>query len=41
MPDRVEKLGVNPNAVLFGQNLIAETVGTPVRIGDVVEVWQG
>lgn len=37
MPERFESLGVGPNAVLFGQNLIAETEGVVVRIGDPVE----
>lgn len=38
MPDRAEALGVTNNAVIFGQNLIAETVGSTVRVGDAVEV---
>ncbi len=38
MPDRFESLGVGANAVLFGQNLIAESVGAIVRVGDPVEV---
>ena len=38
MPERFEALGVTPNAVLFGQNLIAETPGATVRIGDEVEI---
>jgi uncharacterized protein YcbX len=38
MPDRCSSLGVDPNAVLFGQNLIAETPGTEVRVGDRIEV---
>jgi hypothetical protein len=38
MPNEYEMLGVNATAVLFGQNLIAETVGTTVSVGDPVEV---
>jgi uncharacterized protein YcbX len=38
MPDRVESLGVTPNAVIFGQNLIPETAGATIKIGDTVEV---
>lgn len=38
MPERFEALGVTPNAVLFGQNLIAETPGATVRLGDEVEI---
>lgn len=38
MPGRVDSLGVEPNAVLFGQNLIPETPGAAVRVGDEVEV---
>ena len=38
MPDRYESLGMGANAVLFGQNLIAESVGGTVRLGDAVEV---
>lgn len=38
MPDRYESLGVGPNAVLFGQNLIAEIPGGAITVGDKVEV---
>ena len=38
LPDRYESLGIGASAVLFGQNLIAESVGRMVRVGDVVEV---
>jgi len=38
MPDRYESLGVGANAVLFGQNLIAESVGATVSVGDAVQV---
>lgn len=37
MPERAASLGVNETAVLFGQNLIAESVGATVRVGDAVE----
>ncbi len=38
MPNRYESLGVGSNAVLFGQNLIAESSGATIRVGDEVEV---
>ena len=38
MPDRVERLGVTPTGVLFGQNLIAENFGSSISIGDPVGV---
>ena len=37
-PERYESLGVGPNAVLFGQNLIAEAPGATIKIGDRVEI---
>lgn len=40
MQDRCESLGVDPNAVIFGQNLIPETVGATIKIGDTVEVLE-
>lgn len=40
MPERFNALGVTKNAVIFGQNLIAESVGATVRVGDVVEVLE-
>jgi hypothetical protein len=38
MPDRYELLGVGATAVLFGQNLIPETIGGTVRVGERVEL---
>ncbi len=38
MPDRYEALGLNPTAVLFGQNLVAETPGVSIHVGDSVSV---
>ncbi len=38
MPERLESLGVTPTSVLFGQNLIAESVGEVIRVGDVVAI---
>lgn len=38
IPDTYETLGVGATAVLFGQNLIAETPGGTIRTGDVVEI---
>jgi len=40
MPERLETLGVSPNGVLFGQNLIAEEHGGTIRVGDEVEVLE-
>ncbi|NOT49425.1 MAG: MOSC domain-containing protein [Acidobacteria bacterium] len=38
MPDRLETFGLNSTAVLFGQNLIPETPGVTIRVGDKVEI---
>ncbi len=38
MPDRCKSLGLNETAVIFGQNLIPESIGGTVRVGDVIEV---
>ncbi len=38
IPDQYASLGVDPNGVLFGQNLIAESVGETIKVGDKVEV---
>ncbi len=38
IPDRIEAYGMSPTAVLFGQNLIGETFGNVIRIGDDVHV---
>lgn len=38
MPERLESLGVTPNAVLFGQNLIADSAGATIRVGDEVKI---
>ena len=40
MPDRLEAFGVPGNAVLFGQNLVNETAGVTIRVGDAVEVLE-
>ena len=37
-PDRYESLAVGANVVLFGQNLIAETHGATIKVGDPIEV---
>ncbi len=37
-PGRCESLGVNSSAVIFGQDLIPESVGGTIRVGDAVEV---
>lgn len=42
MPDRYNPLGVGPNAVLFGQNLIGESVGATIRVSDelkIIDSW--
>lgn len=36
MSERLESLGLTPNAVLFGQNLIVETPGAEISVGDEV-----
>lgn len=38
MPERLGPLGVGETAVLFGQNLIANSVGGTITVGDRVEV---
>jgi uncharacterized protein YcbX len=38
IPDRFESLGMSPTAVCFGQNLIAESIGSTVKVGDAVTV---
>jgi uncharacterized protein YcbX len=40
IPDGYESLGVGQNAVLFGQNLIAETVGASISVGDEIQVLE-
>ena len=38
MPGKFEALGVGANAVLFGQNLVAENAGATIKVGDRIEV---
>ena len=40
MPERIDALGVGATAVLFGQNLIAETPGAVIKVGDRVTVLE-
>lgn len=40
MPERLEQLGLDPTAVLFGTNLIPEDPGVEIRIGDALEVLE-
>ncbi len=40
MPGRLESLGINENAVIFGQNLIAESTGKTITKGDEIEVLE-
>jgi uncharacterized protein YcbX len=40
MPDRFESLGVGPNAVLFGQNLLVENAGAAITRGDKLHVLE-
>lgn len=36
IPDRFESFGMNATAVLFGQNLIGESIGATINVGDEV-----
>lgn len=38
IPDRIEAFGMSETAVLFGQNLVAETPGVSIKVGDEVTV---
>lgn len=38
IPDRFESFGMSPTAVLFGQNLVGESVGESIRVGDKIEI---
>ena len=38
IPDTYDSLGISPNAILFGQNLIGETPGVAIKVGDEVTV---
>lgn len=38
IPDRYASFGMNETAVLFGQNLVGETVGSSIGVGDEVEI---
>lgn len=38
MPERLDSLGLSPNAVLFGQNLIVENSGATIHVDDEVEI---
>lgn len=40
LPQTFESFGLMPNDVLFGQNLIPETLNTSVVLGDLVEVLE-
>ena len=37
-PDNFQSFGMNKNAVLFGQNLIAENFGETLKIGDEIKI---
>ncbi len=37
-PNNFQSFGLNQNAVLFGQNLIAESIGETLKIGDEIKV---
>ena len=39
-PEGYEQFGHGPNSVLFGENLIPETHGVTIRVGDEVEVLE-
>lgn len=36
--DRLDAIGMSPTSVLFGQNLVGESVGETIRVGDRVEI---
>lgn len=38
--DRYESFGMSPTAVLFGQNLVAESIGATINVGDEVEILE-
>lgn len=38
MPERLDSLGINETAVIFGQNLIAESIGGRINVEDTIEV---
>lgn len=38
VPDRLEAFGMSPTAVLFGQNLITESIGSTIKVGDAATV---
>lgn len=39
-PETYESFGLDKNAVLFGQNLVAENYGETIRIGDKLEILE-
>lgn len=38
IPDKLEAFGMSATAVCFGQNLIAESIGSTINVGDKVEI---
>lgn len=38
--DRYGSFGMSPNAVCFGQNLVAESIGSTINVGDEVEILE-
>ena len=38
IPDTYESLGMSASAVLFGQNLVGESIGATIKVGDEVSV---
>ncbi|HMT09687.1 MAG TPA: MOSC domain-containing protein [Pyrinomonadaceae bacterium] len=38
IPDLYESFGMSPTAVLFGQNLVGESIGSTIKVGDTVDV---
>jgi uncharacterized protein YcbX len=40
MPERLDPLGLDPTAVLFGTNLIPENPGVEIHVGDRLEVLE-
>ncbi|MGI9056229.1 MAG: MOSC domain-containing protein [Pyrinomonadaceae bacterium] len=37
-PNNFESLDLNENAVLFGQNLVAENYGGKIKVGDEIKI---
>ena len=38
MPERIASLGLSDTTVLFGQNLVGESVGESINVGDEIVI---